>query len=1051
MVQASRIRGVIGWQPFYLSLLGIVLIAGAAVWYVWADWSTRQSLLVREHVAGVETAVQAASRGMALASELLHEGMVLRPPLTGAVAAARQGDADTREASRALLQRELAPVFEALQARGMDQMQIVLADGESLLRLHAPDHYGDPLLTVRRDIAHVLSTGEPVQVAGPGRFTQGLRYITPLYHDGELQGAVETGMSMEGLHHRLDELAPDMAFRMLLRREQVTGVAREDVAADFQPSPLSERWLLDHEHDLARWYGDVGERLAAVEDQLARQPGLDQALAGGKPFGRALAQQGQGYLAAFVPLPDTRGEVVGYVVGYSRTAALGSLRRQFYAGAAFALVLVFGAGGVLLRFLAVQRERLQDRNHLRAISDTMNEGMYVFDREGRITHVNRSAERLLGYPARALIGARAHELFHAHGPEDRHLPAAECPMYRAAQRGERLQIDSEWFRRRDGSHIPVQVFGAPIDAAVASGGAGMRQPVYVVTFVDETERRREREALRKLSAVVEQGPGAVMITDPQGVIEYVNPAFERITGYTAEEAVGQTPRIIQSGLMPSSWYQEMWAALGRGEPWWGEFHNRSKRGALFWEAGVVFPLRDDEGRITHYIAIKQDVTERKDAERQLEYHATHDPVTGLPNRALAMDRLETAVRRLAHRRGRGSGALLVLDLSQFRKVNESLGHASGDELLRQVARRLQAVISPHHTLCRPGGDEFLVILPELRSARQAEQIARQLLGSLREPLPLEDQEIFLDARVGVTLFPEDGTDSSALLRNAYAALSLAKMANRGGFHFFQPEANERAHRWLALEGRLRRALEQEALHLAFQPLIDGRTLRPVGVETLLRWTLDEHGPVSPAEFIPMAEETGLIIPMGEWVLRKACQQGARWRAQTGRCYRVAVNVSPNQITGSDFVATVQESLRRAGLPAECLELEITERTLLGGERRVLESLRRLRELGVGLALDDFGTGYSALSYLRQMPFSALKIDRSFVQGAATGPHGEQLLRSIIGMAQGLGLRVVAEGVETEAQVALLQREGCDLLQGYHFGRPMPEDAVTRLLAAQPDD
>ncbi|ABI56991.1 EAL domain-containing protein [Alkalilimnicola ehrlichii MLHE-1] len=1046
MLKASATKRILGWQPFYLSLLSIALIAAAAVWYVWADWDTRRSLLIREHVAAVDTAVQAASGGMALASELLHQGMILRPPVTGAVAAAGQGDPAVRAELRDWLYRELGPVYQMLQARGLDQMQFVLADGESLLRFHAPESHGDNLLPDRGDIAHVLATGEPLQVTGPGRFTQAHRYITPLYHGGELLGVVETGMSMAALHRRLDELAPGMAFRMLLRADRVTEVAREEVAARFHASPLSDAYVLDHGHDLADWYADEdGEGLAAVEAQLSRQPGLEGALARGEAFGRALEYRGQGYLVAFVPMLDARGEVVGYVVGYGRTGALGSLKHQFYAGAAFALLLVLGAGGVLLRFLAVQRGRLQDEARLRAISDTMNEGMYVFDGEGRITHVNRAAETLLGYRASELIGAHAHDLFHAHGPEGQYMPAAECPVYRAAVRGERLQLDSEWFRRRDGSHVPVQIFGAPI-GDWPEGHAGSRpNPTYVVTFVDETERRREREALRKLSAVVEQGPGAVMITDPQGVIEYVNPAFERITGYTAEEAVGQTPRIIQSGLMPSSWYREMWAALNRGEPWWGEFHNRRKTGELFWEAGVVFPLRDDQGGITHYIAIKQDVTERKDAERRLEYHATHDTVTGLPNRALAMDRLETAVRRLAHRRGRGSGALLVLDLSQFRKINESLGHASGDELLCRIAERLQGALGPHDTLCRPGGDEFLVILPELRTARQAEQVAKALLATLKAPLVLADQEIFMDARVGVTLFPEDGTDSSTLLRNAYAALSQAKQVARGDFRFFKPEANERAHRWLALEGRLRRALEQETLHLVFQPLVDARTLRPTGFETLLRWTLEEHGPVSPGEFIPMAEETGLIIPMGEWVLRKACQQAARWRAQTGHCYRMAVNVSPIQITGSDFVATVRTSLRRTGLPAECLELEITERMLLGGQRRVLQSLQALRDLGVGLSLDDFGTGYSALSYLRQMPFSVLKIDRSFVQGAAAGPRGEQLLCSIIGMAQGLGLRVVAEGVETEAQVALLQREGCDLLQGYHFARPMAAEAVTRLL------
>ena len=1045
MWSLRKTKALLGWQPFYLSVLAILLIAASAVWYVWADWDTRRDLLVGEQVAALETAVDAATGGSALASELLHEGVVLQPDFTGAVAAANVADEQGRQALRAWIQADLEPIFTQLQARGLDQMQVVLADGTSLVRLHAPEAHGDELLPERVDIARVLEEQRPLQAAGPGRYTQGLRYLSPIVHQGEVRGVVETGMSMAALHHRLDELMPASGFRILLRRDAVTPVVQEEVLAAYQTSPLSPDFLLDHPHDPEHWYPANGTAFAEVEAEVAQQPGLEEKLARGEPFGFAVEAGGGGHIVAFVPLTDARGEPLGYVVSLRAANALGSLNQHFYVGAVFALLLVGGAGGLWLRFLGLQRERLEERAQLRAISDTMNEGMYVFDGDGLITHVNSSAEEMLGYSARELVGQRAHELFHAHG-DDHYLPASACPIYHAAMRGEHLRLDDEWFCRRDGQRFPVQVFGAPI-AEWRELEAGDRHPVYVVTFADETHRRAEREALRKLSAVVEQGPSSVMITDRRGVIEYVNPAFERTTGYSADEALGATPKIIRSGLMPQSWYEDLWGTLEAGEPWWGEFHNRRKNGELFWEAGVVFPLRDDDGTVSHYIAIKQDVTGRKDAERRLEYHATHDTVTGLPNRALAMDRLDNAVRRLAHRRGRGSGAVLVLDLDQFRKVNESLGHEPGDELLRAVAARLKAALGPQDTLCRPGGDEFLVILPELRSVRQAEQVAERLLGSLQDPLWLQGQEVFMDASIGVTLFPDDGTDSSVLLRNAYAALSQAKQVERGGFHFFKPEVNEKAHRWLALESRLRRALEQETLHLAYQPLVDGATLKPVGVEVLLRWTLEEHGPVSPGEFIPMAEETGLIIPMGEWVLRKACQQGVQWHAQTGQWLRIAVNVAPNQLVQSDFVGAVRRTLARTGLPPRCLELEITERIFLSGEKGVMESLRALRDLGVGLSLDDFGTGYSALSYLRQLPFSVLKIDRSFVADGSASERGAQLLRSIIGMAHGLGLEVVAEGLETEAQVALVRAEGADLLQGFYYGRPMPADALTAWLPA----
>ena len=556
------------------------------------------------------------------------------------------------------------------------------------------------------------------------------------------------------------------------------------------------------------------------------------------------------------------------------------------------------------------------------------------------------------------------------------------------------------------------------------------------------ERKRAESELRKLSSAVEQSPASVMITDPEGLIEYVNPKFEEITGYSSAEVVGKSPTLLQSGYTTQDAVAALWSAARAGKQWRGELHSRKKNGDLFWEYASVSPITSADGAIRHILAINEDITVRKDYEEKLIHQANYDPLTELPNRTLAFDRLSRA---LLGNRGR-TVAIFCVDLDNFKIVNDTLGHAAGDELLQGTGERLTAAVDASDTVARLGGDEFLVILNDLGSLAEAEAAAARILSSFARPFDLDGRDIFITASLGITVSPADGLDPHVLLRNADAAKNKAKEHGRGSCQFFTPTMNEQAQRRLRLESSLRRAIEQgDELTVEYQPIVDAASGRTVAVEALSRWRSATLGEVPPSTFVPIAEEIGLIDRLGEQVLREACAQAASWKAETGQPLRVAVNVSSLQFRDRDLVSLTRRVLAETGLPANCLELEVTERLLLEDQPEIRAMLAEISASGIRLSIDDFGTGYSALSYVKKYPFDILKIDRSFIAGMTADPDAAAVVNAIIAMGHHLGLEVIAEGVETEEQASYLRAKGCDLLQGYHLSRVLPAASLTDYL------
>ncbi len=560
---------------------------------------------------------------------------------------------------------------------------------------------------------------------------------------------------------------------------------------------------------------------------------------------------------------------------------------------------------------------------------------------------------------------------------------------------------------------------------------------------DISERRQAQAQMVKLSSALEQIADSVIITNRQGVIEYVNPAFEATTGYSREEAIGNKPSLVKSGRHGPEFYQQLWRTILRGEIYRDMFINRKKDGALYYEEKTITPLKDSAGGISHFVSTGKDITRRMEAEERLHHLAYHDMLTNLPNRALFMDRIEHAMSR--RRGGTQRLALLFLDLDRFKNINDTLGHDVGDRLLQTIALRIMQCVREGDTVARFGGDEFAILLEDVASSDAVGQVARKFIEVIEKPIEVEGHELFATASIGISFFPDDADNANILLKNADTAMYRAKDTGRNTYQFYSREMGTKAFERLSLETSLRHALDRGEFLLHYQPQIDIQSGRIIGVESLIRWQHPELGLVQPLKFIPLLEETGLIVPVGEWILETACEQLKSWHEVHGVLPRLSINLSGRQFFDPGLKMQLDLLLRKSGLEPHVLELEITETVLMQNDRATRENLGALQELGLRLSIDDFGTGYSSLSYLKRFPIDTLKIDRSFIRDLTIDPDDAAIVSAIIVMAHSLKLEVIAEGVETREQLDFLRAKQCDAMQGYLFSKPVSTQELGRLL------
>ncbi len=663
------------------------------------------------------------------------------------------------------------------------------------------------------------------------------------------------------------------------------------------------------------------------------------------------------------------------------------------------------------------------------ILDMLNTGIVLYDAQtGAIRDCNKTAALLFGLTV---------DHFKTLNFAALHLEPSAAEAFNSLGELElqsRDQFFTEWpLRRADGSVFPAELRLRPHRIEGES--------LYLLTIDDLTRQQEYEDSLALAQQVFDNAAEAVMITDAENRIVRINSAFTRITGWTAEESLGRNPSFLSSGKQSPEFYREMWQTLSEAGVWQGEVVNRRRSGQYYPEWLSISTVRNRQGKVTHYLAIFSDISERKRAEGLIHRYSWFDSLTDLPNKALLIDRINQAI--IAAQNEGKPLYLLAFNLNRLKHINDSLGHNIGDEVLKIVAQRLVKATREGDTVSRVTGDDFVVVVPRLSQPHRAINLAERLVESINAPMDIQGNAIHITANAGLSVFPADGTEPDTLLMNADAALNHSRTQGQNKIAFFEPHMNAAILEKINLQGELTAALANRQFLLHFQPQLDLQTQRLTGVEALIRWQHPERGLVSPAVFIPAAEELGLIVQIGDWVIDEACRSLARWRQRGLTELCVAINLSAHQFAHTNLVQTVRDAIVRHGVPPERIELEITEGVAMHDADEVLTRLHELKAIGVQISIDDFGTGYSSLAYLMRFPVDKLKIDQSFVRDMGNSSEADSIVRAIVALAHGLSLAVIAEGVETDAQLDRLKHIGCNEIQGYLLSRPLSFDDVSQ--------
>ncbi|MFE8702181.1 EAL domain-containing protein [Cytobacillus sp. FJAT-54145] len=649
----------------------------------------------------------------------------------------------------------------------------------------------------------------------------------------------------------------------------------------------------------------------------------------------------------------------------------------------------------------------------------MQEGILVLDENMRILSLNPWAQKVLEYDEEEILGENFSHLFF----DQRELDSLLSHLKRDGKwKGEVLK------RRKSGEVYPEWI---NIRTVLDSEG-GLSN--YVVVFRDITKQKNSQKEIRLAAKVLENTSEGVLVTDGRGKILSVNPAFEIVTGYSQEEVIGQNPSILQSGIHDQDFYSSMWGTIEKNGNWKGEIWNKRKNGEIFPEWLTISSIKDEHNKVTNYVAVFSDITDRKHAEEQLRRLAHYDSLTGVANRYSLNKRLESLISTAA--RYNQQLAVLFLDLDRFKHINDTLGHNYGDLLLKLVSTRLKNLIKNKDMIARLGGDEFVIVLPNLKHPKEAIHIAESIIQALTQPFQLHHQEVYISTSIGISLFPLDGFSMESLLRNADKAMYQAKSRGRNQFELYHTDMHRNETKQMRMENFLRKALEKDEFFLVYHPQVDTKTNKIVGVEALIRWKQEELGIVSPADFIPLAEETGLIIPISEWVLKQACEDLKKIHLNGYPNIRMSVNISALHFNQEGFIKSIHSVIHHTNVNPHFMELELTESMIMPNATETIDKLVKLKQIGLKLSVDDFGTGYSSLSYLNRFPIDTLKIDKGFIKKLCDYKEDFSIVQAIITMAHRLHLHVVAEGVENKKQFDFLKEENCDLIQGFYITKPL---------------
>lgn len=674
--------------------------------------------------------------------------------------------------------------------------------------------------------------------------------------------------------------------------------------------------------------------------------------------------------------------------------------------------------------------KMTTENQYQLLFERSADAMLIIE-EQRFVDCNQAALDMLGYQSReALLAIRPGQISPQYQPDGRTSEEKADELIPLAF--EQGSLRFEWIHlRENGEEFPVEVLLTAITH-------GNKKLLHVV-WHDISERKQAEERLRLAKYVIDNTSEGVVISDTNSMIVEVNPAYCEIMGFKREEVIGRPTGISKSDRHDRSFYQDMWASILKDGRWSGEIWDRHKTGRIFPKHLKIDTAYDSNNKPKYYVGVFSDISDLKRAEEQLEHLAFSDPLTGLPNRALFLDRLNQALSR-AQREG-SSLALLFIDLDRFKNANDTLGHSAGDQILCQVANIYRKIVRESDTVARMGGDEFTVILSDLVDEDEASQVAQKLVDALKTPLQIHGMDVSVNASIGISLYPHDGQSLSDLMRSADLAMYRAKDLGGGQYSYYSAELNTKVLRQMVMEREIRIGIENDEFVPFYQLKVDAATGDPVGLEALARWRKRDGQLISPANFISIAEDTGLILPLSEQILCKVCEDLKIWMEELDQPLPVAINLSMRQFHNQHLLHELDECLEKWQIPASLLEVEITETMMVGNQEQTGQMLMKLKERGLQISIDDFGTGYSSLNRLKALPIDTVKIDMSFIRDILTDPSDLAIVRAIISMTQNLGLNVIAEGVENQQQAELLLSEGCHWMQGYFFSKPLPKEEL----------
>ncbi|MES9860349.1 MAG: EAL domain-containing protein [Candidatus Thiodiazotropha sp. LLP2] len=1011
---------------FYLALLILIVLEASVLLFNYGREVAHNLALVE---ASRQTAVTSVLDSYQHIFEVFYDELFNLPPTAALLSKAANSEESAQDELREHLYKRFISSFKNLQHKGIHTLQFILPDGRSFLRFNNPELYGDQVMEQRPMLKSVMNGFPQGGIVEYDPVYPSFRFAFPIKQDNTVVGIVDLGVSFEAIRNALIKLASmeNTHYWLLLKESNFASAINPEDNNLYRRSNLKQEFLVEK----LQTDQDLVKNLNRIESYLKSNQDLQQALDSEQGFTTETCLQTiECYTVNLQVLHDSNQHATAYILSYTTTEQLRHLRSSH--------LIAFLLGTILISItLYTFSHWLQITQRLRTITDHMAEGLYVTDTAGKLMYVNPTACEILQYNRSQLLGRSVQDLLYS-DEQGRPLRINSSAIQKHNISGTNYRSDDEHLRCQDGTTIRASVVCSPVwTNGVLSGS--------VVLFRDITQeyeiKRRQQRSDVALSSLAE----GVMVTTAEGRVEAVNKAFSEITGYQENEILGKNPSLLKSGQHDELFYQNMWDQLILEGQWEGEIWNRRKNGQIYPELLRITSVIDEDGNITEYVATFSDITEKRQHEMQLHNLAYTDPLTELHNRAAF---IETFGHALAHAQRRHTRcALLYLDLDRFKKINDTLGHDIGDKVLIESAQRLNQAVRNEDEVARLGGDEFIVLLEDIRQDDAPARVARKIVSLLGQPITLDPHTMHVTASIGIAIYPDDGNDTTTLLKNADAAMYMAKREGRNGFHYFTPAMAEKEENRFKLEIDLHKALMNEEFLLQYQPKVNLLSGETTGFEALLYWQHPKLGLLSADQFLAIAHDAGVMRDITHWIINESSSQMLEWLDQGLEPGRMAINIDTHTFNSSDAYDQICRTVELTGVNPGRIELEISESGLL--EKPVDDPFwNQLVHLGYSLSIDNFGTGVSSLYRLKHFPVTTLNIDQSFIQNIEHDEDDRTIIRTVVAMGKSLGLSILARGIENQTQLDFLCKIGCNQGQGQLFAKPQSSIDITNKMASE---